>query len=144
MSIVNIWSKLDLIQSLLVWNTTLNTLFSWWIFAGKPLDVWDDLSLYFWLSNNTPLIETDRKWQKNLKKRALFEFVITTNKKDTPEVEIYEALDILSNEIVWLEIDLSWFTINWIQEWNQSWVLMDVNQNPLLVSQYFIDYTSLY
>lgn len=144
MTIINIWSKFDKIQEYLENNATILALFPWWIWAWKPLDVWSSLSLYFWLSNNAPLIETDRKWQKNLKKRALFEFVITTNKKDIPEVEIYEALDTLSNEIVWKAVDLSWFIIHWIQEWNQSWVLMDTNENPLLIAQYEFDYKNNY
>lgn len=144
MTIINIGRKFDLIQEYLSNNTTISALFLWGIFAWKPLDVWSDLSLYFGLSNNAPLIETDRKWQKNLKKRALLEFVITTNKKNIPEVEIYEALDILSNEIVWLQIDLSWFIIHWIQEWNQSWVLIDTNQNPLLIAQFEFIYKNNY
>lgn len=142
--IINIWSKLDLLADYLTTNATLNTLFSWWIFSWKPLEVWEDFILYFWLDNNIPLVENDRKWQKNIKKRWFLDFVIITNKKDTPDVVIYEALDTLSNEIVWLEIDLSWFKINWIQEWNQSWVLADENENKLLIAQYQFDYQSLY
>lgn len=144
MTIINIWSKLDLIQAYLKANTTLNDLFTWWIYAWKPVEVWATLSLYFGLSNNTPLIETDRKWQKNLKKRAIMEFVITTNKKDIPEAEIYEALDTLSNEIVGKEIQLTGFLINGIQEGNQSGVLVDTNENPLLVAQYDFDYKNNY
>jgi hypothetical protein len=92
------------------------------------------------LTNNTKLVETDRQWRKVIKKRALLDFIIITNKKDTPDVAIYEALDTLSNEIVWIEINLNWFIINWIQEWNQSWVLVDTTENPLLIAQYEIDY----
>ena len=138
--VINIWSVFDRIQEYLSDNITISALFPWWIYAWKPLDISSWLSLYFSLSNNSPLIETDRNWRKIIKKRALLDFIIVTNKKDTPDVEIYEALDTLSNEIVWIEINLNWFIINWIQEWNQSWVLVDTNENPLLIAQYNIDY----
>ena len=140
MTIINIWSVFDRIQEYLSDNITISALFQWWIYAWKPLDISSWLSLYFSLVNNSPLIETDRNWRKVIKKRALLDFVIITNKKDTPEVVIYEALDSLSNEIVGKEINLNWFIINWIQEWNQSWILVDTNENPLLISQYEIDY----
>lgn len=145
MSIINIWSKFDLIQDWLKSNTTLDNLFPWGIWAWKPINVDSWMSLYFWLSDNSPLVESDRKWQKNIKKRAFLEFVITTNKKDIPEVEIYETLDTLSNEIVGGDkVDLSWFIINWIQEWNQTWVLVDTDWNPLLIAQYQFDYKNNY
>lgn len=144
MTIINIWAKFDKLQEYLSNNSTINALFPWGIYAGKPLNVDSQLSLYFSLATNNPLVENDRKGQKNLKKRALLDFVLTANKKDTPEVVIYEALDILSNEIVWSEIDLSWFIINWIQEGNQTGVLYDTNENPLLIAQFQVDYKNKY
>ncbi len=144
MTIINIWAKFDLLQAYLTNNSTINALFPWGIYAGKPLTVGSDLSLYFSLSNNDPLVDNDRCWQKNISKRALIDFVITTNKKNTPEVVIYEALDTLSNELVWSNIDLSWFSIYWIQEWNQTGVLVDTNENPLLIAQFQLDYKNNY
>lgn len=144
MTITNIWSKFDLIADYFSSISNLTDVFTWGIYAWKPLDVDSSLSLYFSLSNNAPIVETDRDWWKDVKKKALLDFVITTNKKDTPEVVIYEALDILSNEIVWSEIDLSWFIINWIQEGNQTGVLYDTNENPLLIAQFQVDYKNKY
>ena len=144
MTIINIWSKFDKLQEYLSNNATLSSLFAWGIFAWKPLNTTSDLCLYLSLANNNPLVENDREGQKNLKKRALIDFVITTNKKNTPEVVIYEALDTLSNEIVGSEIDLSWFIINGVNEWNQSGVLVDENENPLLIAQFQFDYRNNY
>ena len=140
--IINIWSKSDLLNTYLSNNVILSNLFNWWIYSWKPLENTNWLTLFFTLENNQTLIDDDSK--RLLTKRALFEFTIVTNKKEIPIVEIYESLDILVNEICWKEIDLSWFKILWIQEWIQSWILVDTNDNPLLIAQFKIDYKSKY
>jgi hypothetical protein len=66
------------------------------------------------------LVNTSRQEGKNLLKRGLFEFVIVSNNKAISNVEIYEALDTLSNEICEKQIDLNGFIIYNIFEENQS------------------------
>ncbi len=144
MTIVNIWSKVDKIEEYLSWNTILDNLFVWGISAGKPIIQSEGLSLYFALTNNSVLVNTSRKDGKNLVKRALFEFVIVSNNKAISNVEMYEALDTLSNEICEKHIDLDGFTIYNIFEENQSWVIVDTNENPILIAQYNFDYKSKY
>ena len=142
MIIINIGSKLDLLNTYFSNNITLSNLFSWGIYNGKPLENQSWLTLYFRLESNKTLVDDDSK--RNLTKRSTFEFVIITNQKNIPDVEIYEALDTLINEITDKEIDLSWFKIKAIREITQSWILVDTNENPCLIAQFQIDYKSQY
>jgi len=142
--ITNIWSKFDLLQTYLAWIPSLSNLFIWWITAWKPIEVWNNLSLYFWLSRNSPLVTNDRDWNNNLVKRATLEFVITTNQKNIANVVIYEALDILSNALVGQWIALTWMSISSVQEWIQSGIIYDTNANPLLIAEYDFTYKSIY
>lgn len=85
-------------QAYLVGKTELNTLFGGRIYAGRPIIIPTGKYLYFQLVNNLPKISNDRNG--TIKKMAVFEFYIVGNDKNLPDVEIYEALDILSNNIV--------------------------------------------
>ncbi len=140
--IKNIWSQFEKIYNFLNWNTTLNTLFSWWIYAWKPIDVSTNLSLYFSLSSNNALVRSDRTWKKTLKKKAIIEFVLIANNKQIAEADFYEALDTLTNEIVWSNFNMGWFLVDSIDEETQSWILYDTNENPLIIANYQFIYTS--
>lgn len=142
--ITNLWSKLDLFESYLSSNTTLANIFTGWISIGKPITKLNWKTLYLSLINNNVLIDSNRKDWKNIYKRALIEFVIVTNQKDIAHVEIYENLDTLSNEICWKEINLDWFKIKTIKEENQSGILVDSWENPLLIASYLVDYIAKY
>jgi len=142
--ITNIGAKFDLLQAYLVNNATLTALFPWWITAWKPIIVWNQLSLYFELNSNAPYVTNDRNWDNNLVKKATINFVITTNQKNVANVVIYEALDTLSNVLVWNPIYLTWMDINSVQEGIQSGILYDKNANPLLIAEYDFVYKSSY
>lgn len=134
--IINIWAKLDLIQEKLEELTSLN------VFAGKPIQEPTWMYVYFELQTNSAKIRDDSTWV--LYKEALFDFYIISNNVSTPDVELYEKLDQISNSITWFRIDLNWFEILDIQEWNQSWVLRNDKNNPLVIAQYSIIYKYLY
>ena len=102
------------------------------------------MSLYFSLESNSNLITTSRTSWGTLEKRAILEFVIVSNKKNTPDVVLYEALDTLTNEICEKQILLDTFKILSINEGNQSGVVYDVNENPIIMAQYQVDYESKY
>ena len=144
--IKNIWSQLDKIVNYLNTKSSLTTLFTGWIYAWRPIvkpTTW--MYLYFMLENNSPKISSDNYWVHS--KNALFDFYIIWNNKSKPDVELYQALDTLSNEIrtFWKDkIDLNWFIINSIEEWNQSGVLRDKNENPYIICQFDIIYKYLY
>lgn len=140
--IKNIGSQLDKIQE---YFESIPALSIFEIYAGKPITQPDWLYLYFSLANNSAKVWDDSKW--TLYKEALFDFVIVWNEKNLPDVELYEALDTLSNSIrtFWKEkIDLTDFTIFSIEEWNQSWILRDTNDTPYLIAQYNFIYKYLY
>ena len=140
--IKNIGSQLDKIQEYFEWIPALD-IFE--IYAGKPITQPDRLYLYFTLANNSIKIQDDSSWA--IYKEALFDFVIVWNKKDIPDVELYEALDLLSTNITTFgktKIELTDFEIFSIQEWAQSGVLRDVNDTPYLIAQYNFIYKYLY
>lgn len=141
MKIINIWTVFESLQKQLSENLVLNSLFVWWIYAGKPIHTVNWLSLYFWLTTNNTYIETDRNWQRILMKKAIMEFVVVWNKKDTPDVELFEAFDVLVNEIVDKQFilankDLELVEVLNISELNQTWVVFDTNENPLIIWQF--------
>jgi hypothetical protein len=142
MTIKNIWSNFEKIANFLNWKTALTSLFTWWIYAWKPIDVSTELSLYFSLSSNNAIVRSDRTWKKTLKKRAIIEFVLIANTKSIPEADFYEALDTLSNELVWSNYNMDWFKVDSIDEETQSWILYDTNENPLIIANYQFIYTS--
>lgn len=142
--IINFWSIVDKFEAFLSDNTNISWLFVGWISAWKPIIQWEWLSLYFSLENNSPLISSSRKNSWVINKRALVQFVLVSNKKDTPQVELFEALDLLTNEICEKRIFLDTFEILGINEDTQSWVTYDENENPIIIALYQIDYKSKY
>lgn len=143
--IINIWNRWDKIVTYLKTITALN-IFTGWIYFWKTIvkpTNW--MYLYFTLENNSPKISSDNYWV--YAKTWLFNFCIVWNDKAKPDVELFEALDILSNNIrtFWKDrINLDWFEIMNIEEWNQSWVLRDKNENPYIIWQYEMIYKYLY
>ena len=140
--IKNIWSQLDKIQAYLTWIPEIEEVFTGWIFAWKPvIPPTSGKYLWFELINNSPKISNDTTWTTI--KSALFHFYIVWNNKSTPDVELYEAIDILSNSVLTAEKDkiiLENFEIWNISEWNQSWVVKDTNENPYIMAQYTMIY----
>ena len=141
---ININSKLDLLTLYFRANTALNTLFVWWINAGLPVENVNWLSLFFFSPNDIKETSSSIVWWIATRRKAIFNFVIVWNKKDIPDVEMFEHLDILTNEITWNFINLGWFlirTINW--EWH-NWLQYDKKQNPIIVWEYEIIYQPEY
>lgn len=141
MKIINIWTVFDNLQKQLSENTVLDNLFVWWIYSGKPIHTVNWLALYFGLTTNNTYIETDRNWQRILMKKAIMEFVVVWNKKNIPDVEMFEAFDVLVNEIVDKQFilankDLELVEVLNISELNQTWVVYDTNENPIIVWQF--------
>lgn len=80
---------------------------------------------------------------------ALLEFYIIGNDKNMPDVEIYEALDALSNAIVTIGsdddiIDMGDMIVHSIAEGAQSGILRETDENPYLIAQYNILYKYRY
>lgn len=96
--------------------------------------------------SNAEKVWDDSEWTHI--KEALFEFIIISGSKATPDVELYEKLDALSNLMVTQageRVVLPWgFTIYGIQEAWQSGVLSDVKENPYIAAQYKIVYQYRY
>ncbi len=144
--IKNIWAHLDKIVWYFKTKSSIVAKFPWGIHAGRPITqpAWG-MYLYFMLENNSPKISSDNYWTYS--KTWLFNFYIIWNNKSLADVELYEALDLLSNNIItfWKEkIKLDGFDIFSIQEWNQSWVLRDKKENPYIICQYEVIYKYLY
>lgn len=144
--IKNIWSNLDKIVWYLKTKSSIVAKFPWGIYAWRPIvqPIWW-MYLYFMLENNSPKISSDNYgvYAKN----ALFDFYIIWNNKSLADVELYEALDLISNEIRTFgkqKIVLDWFEIYSIEEWNQSGVMRDKNENPYLICQFEMIYKYLY
>lgn len=139
--IKNIWSQIWQIQ----WHIS-NLISPKVIFAGKPVKVPSVKYIYFNLVNNTEAFSSDVSWQtRTLVKRALFDFYIFWSDKNTPDQEVYEDLDFLSNSIVTTaSVPLIDFLIMSISEGAQSWILRDVNERPYIIAQYFITYKNYY
>lgn len=138
--ITNIWAKLDLLQAEL--QTLLNPL-NVQVIAGKPNEeIQDWVYLYFTLETNGEKIWDDSKW--TIYKEWLFDFYLVYNDASTPDVVLYEKLNEISNLICFKTYDLNWFKISSISEWNQSWVLRNTKNNPLIIAQYNIIYKYLY
>lgn len=140
--IANIWAYWDLLQQYI---SSLNPWFD--VFHGKPIAVVNDTNCYFHLVSNSEKLWDDSTWT-NLKE-AVFDFIIISWNKATPDVVIYEMLDTLSNLIItdaWERVTLptSNFIIYSIKEWQQSGVLHDVNENPYLMTQYRFIYKYRY
>ena len=144
--IINIGSKGDKIITYLKNITVVNQMFTWWIFFWKPvIEPKNWPYLYINLENNGVKINSDNKGVRA--KVALFDFVIVGNDKTIPDVEMYEMLDLLSNNIRTFNktsIDLDGFKILNIEEWQQSGVLRTEKENPFIVAQYNIIYQYLY
>lgn len=141
MTIENIGAYMDLIQAHIA---TLWLTFS--IYSGKPVTVPTWVYWYFRLENNSEKVWDDSSGT-NIKE-ASFDFVIASWDKSTPDADMYLYLNQLSNVLVtesWTRIVLDgWFTIYSVQEWAQSWVLRDVNENPYLIWQYKFIYQYRY
>ena len=141
--IVNIGTKIDLMEAHFSTLLPLIDIFEDRIYAWKPAATQSGMTLYFSEVTNSELVGSDNTYKSTFK-RAVFDFVIITNKKDTPDVVLYEHLDKVSNEICWKGFSLWEFKVFWIQEGNQSGVVEDEGENPLIVAQYAIDYKSIY
>lgn len=141
MTIENIGAYMDLIQAHIetLWLTF--PIYSW-----KPVIVPTWVYWYFRLENNS-----EKVWDDSIgtiQKEATFDFIIASWDKSTPDSDMYEHLNSLSNLLVIQagnRITLpGWFIIYSIQEWAQSGVLRDVNENPYLIGQYRFIYQYRY
>lgn len=142
MSVVaNIGSYLDLIQEKI---TTLSLWFP--IYAWKPIDELSWEWCFFYLVSNGEKIWDDSTWMHL--KEALFEFVLISWEKNTPDVVLYEMLDTLANKIIlesWARWEFTWgFKINSIREGNQTGVFKDVKERPYIIAQFSMIYQSRY
>ena len=141
MTIENIWAYMDLIQVWIQWTS-----FSYNVYSWKPVTPPSWWYCYFRLENNSEKIWDDSTWTHL--KEATFDFIIASWDKSTPDADMYILLNELSNVIVtqsWTRIELPWgFIIYSVQEWAQSWVLRDVNENPYLIAQYKFIYQYRY
>ena len=147
MTVINIGNRGDKIISYLKSISVLNTLFTWGIYFGKPIvepTTW--MYLYLHLQNNAQVkISSDN--YGTYSKTAQFDFVIVGNDKAMPDVELYEALDLITNNIRTFgksSITIDDFTIMNIEEGNQSGVIRTDKQNPRLIGEYYITYKYLY
>lgn len=141
MTIENIWAYMDLIQAHIAGLWLSASIYSW-----KPITPPSWLYWYFRLENNSDKIADDSIGTHI--KEATFDFIIASWNKTTPDSDMYELLNELSNELVTqagTRIMLpGWFIIYSIQEGPQSWVLRDVNENPYLIWQYRFIYQYRY
>lgn len=143
----NIWAYIDELQAYIAGITAVSDVFSTRIYAGKPIIVPTGKYLYFQLLNNSEKVGNDRVG--GTKKMALLEFYIIGNDKNMPDVEIYEALDALSNAIVTIGsdddiIDMGDMIVHSIAEGAQSGILQETDENPYLIAQYNILYKYRY
>ena len=141
MTIENIWSYMDLIQDHIASFWLSFPIYSW-----KPIKVPSWVYWYFRLENNSVSVADDSIG--TLQKEATFDFVISSWNKSTPDSDMYENINTLSNVLV-IEsgdrITLPWgFVIYSIQEWSQSGVLRDISENPYIIWQYIFRYKYRY
>lgn len=144
--IINIWSKQHLLRDHFKSLEQVNAIFPGDIFVWKPVTIpTGGMYCYFELQNNSDKIWDDSNG--TMYKEWLFEFYICSNKKDTPDVSVFECLDTLSNAIITQPgqnmINLDWFKVLSISEWPQSWILRDL-ETPYLIAQYKVVYKYLY
>lgn len=136
----NIWAHLDKIRTFILSKTSdFASVLVW-----KPLEAIQGTCLFFALINNSKQISDDVAWIN--RKKALLDFYIIWESRETAEVEIYEKFDALINAIYlenWSE-DLGDFIIHSIIEWNQSWILRDSIDRPFLIAQIYITYNYRY
>lgn len=141
MTIENIGAYMDLIQAHIAWLWMSFNVWSW-----KPITIPSWVYWYFRLENNSEKIWDDSTWTNM--KEATFDFIIASWDKSTPDSDMYELLNELSNAIVIQAgnriVLPGWFIIYSIQEGSQSWVLRDVNENPYLIWQYKFIYQYRY
>ena len=80
-------------------------------------------------------------------KEGLFEFTFSANKKNTPDVDVYEALDTFTNAVQTTKgtpsISLNGFRIYSITEDIQSGILRD-QECPYLIARFKIVYKYFY
>lgn len=144
----NIGAYLDELQAHVASFSQITDIFSTRIYAGRPIIVpTTGKYLYFQMLNNSEKVGNDRNG--TVKKIALFEFYIIGNDKNLPDVEIYEALDTISNNLVTIggdddEIALWDLIMHSISEGAQSGILRETDENPYLIAQYNILYKSQY
>lgn len=143
--IINIWSKQHLLRTYFLTKDRVTATFPGWLLVWKPVSVptWG-MYCYFALDTNSEKVGNDSVG--TVMKEGLFDFYICANDKNTPDVEIFEALDTLSNAILteqWSNISLDSFKVSYIVEGAQSGILRD-EENPYLIAQYRIGYKYLY
>jgi hypothetical protein len=146
MSIINIGSRLDLVQSYISGLTGISTTFAGGFFSGKPIVEPAWLYAYFTLDRNAPKISSDVNGI--IRKEATLTFAIVEGQIDSPDVVLYEALDTLSNQLCTecndSVINLSWFYIYSIEEGNQSGVIRWENHRAYIVADYTLIYKYRY
>lgn len=144
--IINIWAKLHLLRDYFITKERVTTIFPGGITVGKPVvqpTSW--MYCYFDLDGNNMSIRNDV--DGTIVKEGLFEFIISANKKNTPDVDVYEALDSFSNAVQTTKntpsIDLDGFKVYSITEDIQSGILRDT-ECPYLIARYRIVYKYFY
>lgn len=136
--IKNIWSHIWNIEQHISWLFTTVPVYAW-----KPVNK-SGLYVWFGLIDNSEWIQTDYMGKTTLTKEAILQFSITGD-MDTPDQELYEILDQLSNSIVTSgNISLDWFIIHSIQELWQSGVIREQKNRPHIVWNYIFKYKYYY
>lgn len=139
--IANIWAYSDLIAEYIatLW-------FNFPVYAGKPVVEPKWKYAYFRLENNSESIGDDS--HGTLHKKADFDFVFVGWSRDTSDREIYEMLDDFSrkfltekNEGIILGKNFKIFSI---LDGDQSWVMRNEKENPLLLAVFSLRYQYRY
>lgn len=113
------------------------------VYNGKPLRELAGEYVYFRLENNETHTATDHGTGVLIKK-ASFDFIFVGG-HNTPDARLYAMLDTLSNAFCTKNIRIgSAFKIISIFEGQQSGVIRDTKQNPLLLWTYNIIYHARY
>lgn len=136
--LINFGLKLDKLQEYLQGKMQI-PVFSW-----KPSSVPKGPYCYFKMESNSEAIKNDNSALAYMKIASL-DFVIASWKSDTPEVEMYELLNKISE--IFLQIDgfsLDDLQINLVEEGQQSGVFRDDNNNPLIIGEYKFHYKYAY
>lgn len=144
MSIKHIWEKFEELQEYIAWKSAISSIFTGWIMAGKPYlqaTPWEPY-LYFDISSNNPIVDSERIGKNILEKEAIMDFYLIFPSAWTPHVDIYAALNTISNNICEKWISLWDVKVSEIIEWNQTGVIREENETPFIFAQYRFFYES--
>lgn len=139
--IANIWAYSDLLAEHIA---TLELDFP--VYAGKPIIEPKWKYAYFRLENNSPSVHDDTTGI--IHKKADFDFIFVSGSRNTSDKEIYEMLDDFSRKFLtekneWITLGNN-FKIFSVLDGQQSGVIRDEKQNPLLLAVFSLRYQYRY